>query len=343
MKRILITGGTGFFGKSILDYLARHACDFEITILSRRGFKTTDLADSTDCPAGNLSTHSLNPLNPLLKISLCQLIGDVRTFDLGVSRFDSVIHAATPARADVPDDEMRSIIINGTANALQQAKKCGAEKFMMVSSGGVYGKGLIGPVSETDEPHPYTAYGIAKLEAEQMAVDSGLHVLLPRCFAFVGRHLDRNAHFAIGNFIRDALEGNDIVINGDGTPMRSYLYADDLVEWLFAILEHGESGRVYNVGSDEAISIRDLATLVRDTLGSSSEVKVLGQSVPGAANCYVPNIDRIKRELGMKIRVSLKEAIRASAGLVLDPVAESSGYFCALSPFGKLIGGKVRC
>ena len=55
---------------------------------------------------------------------------------------------------------------------------------MMVSSGGVYGKGFTRPISEEDEPHPYTAYGKAKLEAEQMAVDSGLYALLPRCFAF---------------------------------------------------------------------------------------------------------------------------------------------------------------
>lgn len=284
MKRILITGGTGFFGKSILDYFARQGGEFEFTVLSRHAFKN--------------SPH--------------HLLGDVRSFDLGTSRFDYVIHAATPARVDVPDDEMRSIIIDGTANALRQAKKCGATKFMMVSSGGVYGKGLVGPVSETDAPHPYTAYGIAKLEAERRTVESGLHVLLPRCFAFVGPYLDRNAHFAIGNFIRDALAGKDIVINGDGSPMRSYLYADDLVEWLFAILERGESGRVYNVGSDEAISIRDLATLVRDTLGSSSEVKVLGKSVPGAANYYVPNVDRIRAELGVKINVPLREAVRRS-------------------------------
>jgi len=294
MTRVFTTGGTGFFGKSILDFFSRHVGDFEFTVLSR---------------------HSWNPCNPWLKHPPRQILGDVRTFDLGTSRFDWVIHAATPARADVPDDEMRSIIVDGTANALRQAKNCGASRFMMVSSGGVYGKGFAGPVSETDAPAPVTAYGKAKLAAERMAIDSGLHVLLPRCFAFVGRHLPRDAHFAVGNFIRDALAGKDIVVSGDGTPMRSYLYADDLVEWLFAILERGESGRVYNVGSDEAISIRDLAMRVRDVLDSKSEAKVLGQAVPGAANYYVPNVDRIKKELGLRIKTPLDEAIRLSANL----------------------------
>lgn len=293
MKRILITGGTGFFGKSILDYFSRNACDCELTILSRHGFAPAFL--STIKQSNNQTIR--------------QFLGDIRTFDVGSAHYDWVIHAATPARVDVPDGEMRSIVIDGTANAITQAKKCGAEKFMMVSSGGAYGKGFARPVSEDDTPRPYTAYGIAKLEAERMAADSGLHALLPRCFAFVGPHLDRNAHFAIGNFIADALAGRDIVIKGDGTPMRSYMYADDLVEWLWAILERGESGRVYNVGSDEAISIRDLAYAVRDALGSKSEVRVLGKAVAGAADYYVPDVSRIRRELGVEVKAKLQDAI----------------------------------
>ena len=279
MRRFLITGGTGFFGQSIRDFVLRNACDCSIAVLSRH--------------QGDI-------------------VGDVRTFDVGTARFDCVIHAATPVAEVVPEAEMRSIVVEGTANALRQAKKCGAEKFMMVSSGGVYGRDLVRPVSEIDVPCPVTAYGQAKLEAEAMAVASGLHVLLPRCFAFVGKRLPREAHFAIGNFIRDALAGHDIIINGDGMPMRSYLYADDLVEWLFAILDRGESGRVYNVGSPEAISIRGLAVLVRDALGAKSEVKVLGKPVPGAANFYVPDVSRIQSELGVEVKHPLAEAIRLS-------------------------------
>lgn len=297
MISVLITGGTGFFGKSIRDYFSRHSCQYDFTFLSRHGFSSEFLEQSN---------------NSTVK----QLFGDVRSFELdGSAHFDYVIHAATPARADVPDEEMRTIIIDGTANAIRQAKKCGARKFMMVSSGGIYGKCFTRPVSEADDPHPFTAYGKAKLDAERMAIDSGLHALIPRCFAFVGKYLDRNAHFAIGNFIRDALAGKDIVINGDGSPMRSYMYADDLVEWLFAILERGETGRPYNVGSPDAISIRDLAVSVRDAIGSTVTVNVLGRSVAGAANYYVPAVDRAMSELGLGLKFHLSDGVRLSAGL----------------------------
>ena len=95
--------------------------------------------------------------------------------------------------------------------------------------------------------------------------------------------------------------------------MRSYLYADDLVEWLWAILERGQSGRIYNVGSDCAVSIRELAHCVRDSLGAGVGIRVLGDAaVPGAADVYVPDVRRAQAELGLTVRTSLGDAIGLS-------------------------------
>ena len=148
-----------------------------------------------------------------------------------------------------------------------------------------------------------------------MCCESGINTVLPRCFSFTGPYLNRNIHFAIGYFIRDALAGNEIIIQGDGMPLRSYLYADDLVEWLFRILECGRSGEAYNVGSDEAVSIADLARRVKRLLGSSGEVLIQGekQSQLGA-NRYIPDIGRAQKELNLQVRTSLDEAILRSAG-----------------------------
>ncbi len=151
------------------------------------------------------------------------------------------------------------------------------------------------------------------MAAERLLVESGLDVKLARCFSFVGKCLDRTIYYAIGNFIQNCIDGKPIVINGDGTPLRSYLYADDLVEWLFAILERGETGRPYNVGSDEGLSIHALAEKVHGVLGTQNEIKVLGQPTGGSPSVYVPIVDRARQELGLSVKISLEQAIADTA------------------------------
>ena len=207
------------------------------------------------------------------------------------------------------DDEMTSVILDGTKHVIEFAMAAGCRKVLFTSSGAVYGP-RTAPASEEDDCRPFTAYGKGKLEAEKILIESGLEAKIARCFAFVGPHLNRGIHFAIGNFIQNCLDGKPIVINGDGTPLRSYLYADDLVEWLFAILERGESGRPYNVGSDRAVSIRELAETVRRVLGSDNEIVVKGSLAPGAKpSVYVPSIARVGKELGLGVIISLEKAI----------------------------------
>jgi nucleoside-diphosphate-sugar epimerase len=133
-----------------------------------------------------------------------------------------------------------------------------------------------------------------------------------RIFAQVGPYLELGVQFAAGNFIRDALQGQPIVIKGDGTPLRSYMYPTDLVAWLWAILVRGHAGSAYNVGSDQSVSIRALAeTIVRIANARGAQIQVLGQPAPGAApDRYVPNIERARTELGLSITVPFEDALR---------------------------------
>ena len=102
--------------------------------------------------------------------------------------------------------------------------------------------------------------------------------------------------------------------NSGGTAIRSYMDRRDLVDWLLTILERGESGRAYNVGSDEAISIADLAYLVRDTLSPEKPVRILGRALGNAErNRYVPDVTKARRELGLDLTYSLREAVREAA------------------------------
>ena len=299
IRRLFITGGTGFFGKSMLDYRLRHPewpwAKAEWVVLSR-------------------SPEQFKTANPALasQPGILFVAGDVRDFAFPEGHFDAIIHAATSAVATMSDDEMTSVILDGTKHVTEFAMAAGCRKVLFTSSGAVYGP-RTAPASEEDDCRPVTAYGKGKLEAEKILIESELEAKIARCFAFVGPHLNRNIHYAIGNFIQNCLDGKPIVINGDGTPLRSYLYADDLVEWLFAILQRGESGRPYNVGSDHAVSIRELAETVRKVMGSNSDIIVKGAPKVGEEpSVYVPSIERARSELGLEVKVSLEDAIRFS-------------------------------
>jgi dTDP-glucose 4,6-dehydratase len=170
-------------------------------------------------------------------------------------------------------------------------------------------------------PDPLSAanvYGLAKRHAEVLCAlyqeQHGLGTIVARCFAFVGRDLPFDAHFAIGNFIRDALAGQEITVGGDGTPLRSYLDQDDLAHWLFTLLHRGRRGEAYNVGSDHVVSVAELAHLVRDTLAPARPVRILGQAGDlHGRNRYVPDIAKAKLELGLAVRIDLQQAIRRAA------------------------------
>lgn len=293
VTRIFITGGTGFFGKSIF---ARRAVvpSVRYTVLSRDPGKF----------------QSENPVFAN-RSDLAWIQGDVRDFKFPEGPFDAIVHAATSAVTSIPDVEQDSVIRLGTKRIIAFAKAVGCSRILFTSSGAVYGS-QTNPVDETAPCRPTTVYGKGKRDAEQMLLDAGLDVKIARCFAFTGIHLNRDIHYAIGNFIRDCRAGRDIVVTGDGTAKRSYLYADDLVDWLFAILDRGKTGRPYNVGSDVAISIRELAETVRRVLGGTNRIVVRGRPSDRPPTVYVPCINRARRELGLGVKIPLDEAIRKS-------------------------------
>lgn len=250
-------------------------------------------------------------------ISFCA--GDVRTFDFPAGDFSHVIHLATPTVAMSEPFEIQEICVNGTRRVLELARLRGARKFLLASSGAVYGP-LPRDLERVTEdylggPDPLdarSAYGEGKRMAEWMCGTAsrawGLETKIARGFAFVGPYLAINAHFASGNFIADVLAGRPIVVRGDGTTVRSYLYAADLAIWLWTILMRGESGRAYNVGSEREINIADLAGVVAG-IGRTS-VEVLGRPVADQKpDRYVPSTARARTELDLQERIKLPEAI----------------------------------
>jgi dTDP-glucose 4,6-dehydratase len=317
-RKFFITGGTGFFGSWLLESFAycnrKLALDAEATVLTRDpgGF----LAKAPQI--GN--EGSINFLR-----------GDVCSFPFPAQQFDFVIHAAAPTSAEAASRPMDLIctIIHGNERAIEFAEACGAKRFLLTSSGAVYGRQpesvagiredyLGGP----DWLDPNAAYAEGKRISEQMgsicAKKSSIHFAIARCFTFVGPLLPLDQHFAIGNFIGDALAGRNISIRGDGTAMRSYLYAADLAIWLWTMLlrktEPDGNLSVYNVGSGEAISIRDLARTVVEELNPRLQVEVARQVQTGQRlEQYVPDVRKADTFLGLRPTIGLSEAIRRTA------------------------------
>lgn len=314
-KRFFVTGGTGFFGSWFLESFA--------WANERLNLNSTALVLSRD-PGSFLKRF------PHLSIPAIQFHkGDIESFEFPGEfpdgRFSFVIHAATAASAKLNEESpliMFDNVVQGTRRALEFAKHCGAEKFLFTSSGAVYGKqpSELTQVSEeyAGGPDPLdskSAYGEAKRAAEFLcatyARQCGFEAKIARCFAFVGPYLPLDAHFAIGNFIRDGLRGGKIQVGGDGTPYRSYLYASDLIVWLLTILHRGKSCRPYNVGSADGRPISEIARAVAKEFGREGEVAIARAPDPAKApDRYVPSVSRAGLELGLKPTIELGQAIQ---------------------------------
>lgn len=308
-QAVFITGGTGFFGRWLLESIAyandHLALGVKACILTRNpaafAQKAPHLTSRSD-----LTFHE----------------GDLRNFIFPAGEFTRIIHAGTTAAEIVEPWDILNTILGGTQRVLEFAGVCGVNKLLFTSSGAIYGPQ---PADITHVPEdfqgapnciqPSSAYGEGKRAAELLCILAGarygFETKIARCFSFVGPHLPLTAHFAIGNFIRDSLAGKDIQIAGDGQPYRSYLHAADLTVWLWTLLSHGISARPYNVGSAQDYSISEVAHAVREANGGRLSINVAKTPAPGQPRIgYVPCIQRAESELGLRAHIPLLDAIR---------------------------------
>jgi dTDP-glucose 4,6-dehydratase len=309
-ERVLVTGGTGFFGTWLLESFVAAGERFGL------GAQAVVLTRGPDAFRDHVPHLASHP-------SIAVWPGDVRTFDPPPGTFAFVIHAATTSSPAVDAEVQADTIAGGTRHVLEVAGRARARRLLFTSSGAVYGRNPPGTTHVSEDhaggPDPLAArsvYGEAKRFAEMLvsarARATGLEAVMARGFAFVGPHLPLDGHFAIGNFIRDGLAGGPIVVQGDGTPRRSYLYAADLAIWLWTLLLRGRSGRAYNVGSEEDLAVGDLARRIAAYFGTKARITKM--PAPGREpERYVPATARARSELGLEAWVPLDEAIRRTA------------------------------
>jgi dTDP-glucose 4,6-dehydratase len=328
---LFITGGTGFFGtwlvEAILAANRRFDLGCHVTVLSRDPARFA--VKAPHCAA-----------DPAITL----IAGDVRDFRFPEGPVTHVIHAATdvtPPGGTVDSRTIFDTCVAGTRRAIELARQLESERFLLVSSGAIYGRqpADLSHIAEdfagvVDPLVPLSAYAAGKREAEALCVAAAeaaaherapLHVTIARCFAFVGPRLPLDAHYAIGNFIRDAIGGGPITIHGDGSTHRSYLYASDMVQWLITILIRGRNAEAYNVGHEDAVSVgqlaEEVATVAQTCLagGRRPHIVVRNQEHTGlSASRLVPCCRRAREELGLVPSVARPEAIYRTMRHAMD-------------------------
>ncbi|MDB4945562.1 MAG: nucleoside-diphosphate-sugar epimerase [Labilithrix sp.] len=307
--RVFLTGGTGFYGVWLLASLAEArrelGAEISITLLTRSAERTR-------------ARHGA-----LLEATGAELVeGDARTFTMPDGAFSHVVHGATAASAALNEGapfEMLDVIVAGTQRVVEAATGAGASRFLLTSSGAVYGTQppelTHVPESFRGGPDPLdvrNAYAEGKRASELVAAigaqRAGYELVVARGFAFCGPHLPLDVHFAIGNFLRDGLAGGPVRVLGDGTPYRSYLYGTDLAVWLWTMLARGRAGAAYNLGSEDGRPLREIAARVAAATGTT--LSVAKEPPPGVLPArYVPSTERARADLGLEVTVDLDDAI----------------------------------
>lgn len=323
-RRVLVTGGAGFVGSHLTDRLL--ARGDHVTVID------------------NLSTGRRDNLpaeHPRLRFIEAELSSALSALGLG-ERFDQIYHLAAAVGVRlVVDDPIACIETNivGTIDLLRFALTHGhgarPAPTLVASSSEVYGKSDRAPFSEDDDTvyGPTTrsrwSYAASKAIDEHLALahfaKHALPAVVVRLFNTVGPRQVGSYGMVLPNFVASALAGRDLEVFGDGRQSRCFCDVRDVVAAMTALLDRPEcAGRVFNVGSDRALSIDALARLVIATLGSPSRVRVVPYEQaygPGFEDLKKrePDLTRIRSAIGYTPTISLEQTIRDIAGAMSRP------------------------
>lgn len=308
---ILVTGITGFFGKSILKVIRDHSDIYPYKEINIFSFSR----DPDYFFTKNPDFKNINWLH----IKKQDINKD--KIDLNIE-IDCIVHMAQDS-SEGPSLEPISRLItsfNITKNILDFASQKKIKKFILISSGSVYGNLINSDQSRENMPNYFinnqigSSYNLSKINAEFLALEYAnkfdFTLKVARCFSFVGEYLPVNSHYAISSLIYDAVFNDQIIIKGNGKAVRSYMYQDDLaIALIKLILDDSPGYEIFNIGSDQPISILDLAKLIKKTLSSKKDIVVLDKLNNMKSNFYVPNIKKFNDKFKFKPNVNLTQGI----------------------------------
>ncbi len=298
-KRILVTGGAGFLGS--------HLCA-----------SLLEAGTSVIC-VDNFFTGTRRNLEPLLEHKNFEVIRHDVTIPLFVE-VDQIFNLACPASpVHYQHDPVQTTktIVHGAINMLGLAKRLGA-RILQASTSEVYGVAEVHPQSEdywgnVNPIGPRSCYDEGKRCAETLFFDyrrqHNLQIKVARVFNTYGPRMHPNDGRVVSNFIVQALLGQDVTVYGDGAQTRSFCYVDDLIGGFVALMEgpDGVTGPI-NLGNPEEISMRGLAEMIIDLIGSTSKIvrKPLPADDPVQRS---PDIARARKELGWAPQTPLRDGL----------------------------------
>jgi UDP-glucuronate 4-epimerase len=298
--RILLTGGAGFIGSTLLErLLPAHA----VTVLD-------DFNDYYD-PA-------LKRAN-LRGTTAAVIEGDLRDPAVVTKAFDAskpegVIHLAARAgvRPSIADPALYSSVnVAGTLGLLEACRRRGVKRFLFASSSSVYGDSPDVPYREDDgNLRPISPYGVTKLLGEHyVRVYARLFGMRATCLRFFTAYGPRQRpDMAIHLFARKILAGEEITMYGDGTTRRDYTYVDDIVDGLVRAFGHDEEFGVYNLGESRTVELRELIAILEKVLGVKAKVRRLPEQ-PGDVKQTFADVSRAKAAFGYSPGVGIEEGL----------------------------------
>lgn len=301
MQKVLVTGGAGFIGSHLCDYLLDK--DYKVICFD------------------NLITGSKNNISHLSDNPNFEFIeGDVtKPLDIQV---DFIFHLASPASPiDYQNYPEETLLANsmGTLNVLELSKKYNA-KVLIASTSEIYGDPLEHPQKETywgnvNTFGPRSCYDESKRFAESATYvyinKYKIDARIIRIFNTYGPRMQHNDGRVVSNFIMAAIKGESINIDGDGSQTRSFCFVSDLVDGIFkAMFTDGTNGGVYNLGNPDEYTIKELAEKVVKLTGSSSEIKYSGQFRTNDPMKRKPDISKAKEVLGWEPKIAVDEGLQ---------------------------------
>lgn len=306
-KRILVTGGAGFIGSHLVEYLIDH--NYSVTVLD------------------NCLNGCKIPDNIISKIHFIH--GDVRSYETvkkAVQQVEYIIHlAAMVGVEDVINQPMETIEIEtlGTLNIVQAASEYGIKKIIYASSSAVY-KNTLGESSQENDPlFLVNGYAVAKrtneLYLQALMAEKGISTISLRFFNVYGAHQDER--MVIPRFINQAINNQAINVFGDGSQIRDFTIIDDVLESIHQLLFHPTANGVFNVAGGNGVSIKTLAYMIKKITNSSSIINFLDFPINRLAykvQKRIGNSNKLFETIGFKPNCSVEEGLKK---IIVAPVS----------------------